>query len=106
MAFTYRIESARDPVPPGAVVPEDFPPRLVGETVDAQEGVDGLGVRRVVVRPVGRDDYVVVADRAPGVDHERFVGIDGHVALALEVVTRHHRQPEPLYVAELLPAFV
>src|SRR5882672_722552 len=61
-------------VEPGAVVPEDLALARVAHALEPEEGLDRAGIGRVVVRPVGRDDDVVVAHGRDGVAHHVLIG--------------------------------
>src|SRR5262249_38179176 len=95
-----------DSVQTRAVVPENLAPRRVAQAVERQEGVDRARVGRVVVRPVGRDDEVVVTHRRDRVTDDVLVRVDRYPAVAQEVLARGHRQAASLFVTELFDALV
>src|SRR5919199_2128277 len=72
----------------GAVLPENLPLHALAETLEAQERVDALRPRRVVVRVIGREQDVVfqpIVDDAPG---QVLTAVGDGVALAAEVLAR------------------
>ena len=76
----------RNLVQAGAVVPKYFSLAGLGDAIKGEEGLDGMGVGRVVVGPVGGDDEVPGPDGLDGVLDERLVGVDGDEAAFEEIL--------------------
>src|SRR5262249_57447198 len=93
-------------VEPRAVVPEDLALRLLRRIRQLEESVDRVRVARVVVRPVGRHDEIVVADLGHHVLRQLLFGLDGDEALAPEQLRRERVLPAQLLLSPPLPALL
>src|SRR5262249_7654069 len=97
--------SASESVEPGAVVPEDLPLALLSER-ELEEVRGGLGVFRVVVRIVGREDNAIAGAALHGVPRRLLVAFDGDEPLADEVLARPLGDRRILEAPRILPVLV
>src|SRR5262244_512806 len=93
-------------VEPRAVVPEDLALGLLRQVRELEESVDRVRIARVVVRPVGRHDEIVVADLGDDVLRQLLFRLDRDEALAPEELRRQRVLLELLAIAPRLPAFI
>src|SRR5438876_4913056 len=97
--------AASESVQAGAVVPEDPSLVLLGER-ELEEMRGGLGILRVVVRIVGRENEAGAGAAVHGVSRRLLVAFDGDEALADEVLARPLCDRWILEAPRILPVLV
>src|SRR5437867_11653097 len=88
-----------------AVVPKNFVFVRIGQR-ELQKAFHCMGISRVAVRIVGRENQLVAAEFLNGVTRGRFVRLYGDEALALEIFARRHGEIGHENVAFSLVALV
>src|SRR5262249_57482824 len=96
---------ASESVEPGAVGPEDLSlGRFLERKLEEVRG--GLGILRVVVRVIGREDEAVAGPAVHGVPRGLLVAFDGDETLAHEVLARPLGDRRILVPSGILPVLV
>src|SRR5438093_4070891 len=79
-----------DAIEASTVIPQNLTLARLAHTVKLQKCLDGARIGRVVVRPIGGNDDVLITYGLNGVMHDRLIRINGDIAVTSKIFARRH----------------